>query len=67
MNCNLAGVDAYLDAMNWPYKTQFFAAPRLFWRVGENLAGYSRNYRNLTNLIVRNAGHEVHPISYNSY
>jgi len=59
INCNLLGVESYLNVMDWPYSGEFFDAPRLFWKVDGSLAGYSRNLHNLTALIVRNAGHEV--------
>jgi len=64
MNCNLMGVEAYLNAMDWPYKKQFYTAPRGLWNVDGKVAGYARTFgqlstSSLTNLVVRNAGHEV--------
>jgi len=64
LNCNLWGVDQYLDLLDWPYQKEFYTAPRVLWNVQGQLAGYARSLGNLkgpslTNLIVRNAGHEV--------
>jgi len=65
MNCNIAGVEAYLDSMEFSGKEEFYDAPRKSWKVNGKLAGYARHWGNLangsslTNLVVRNAGHEV--------
>ena len=59
LNCNVLGVDNYLNAMNWTGSADFYTAPRVNWFVDNSLAGYARSYGNLTNVVVRNAGHEV--------
>jgi len=64
MNCNLLGVEAYLNKMNWTSNAAFYKAPNGLWIVNGTLAGYARSIGNLegaslTNLVVRNAGHEV--------
>ncbi len=73
MNCNFAGVEKYLDAMIWPFKQQFYQSPRGLWMVdnGKDLAGYARSWPqgniagpSLSNVVVRNAGHEGISISH---
>jgi len=65
INCNLVGVESYLNGLDFPGKTDFYNAPRGSWKVKGQLAGYARTWgdvagtSSLTNLIVRNAGHEV--------
>jgi len=65
MNCNLVGVESYLDALEFAGREAFYNAPRAGWFVNGALAGYARSWGKLksgpsiTNLIVRNAGHEV--------
>jgi carboxypeptidase C (cathepsin A) len=59
LNCNIAGVDAYLEAMQWKDHMKWYQSPRIQWHVGKQLAGYAKTYANLTTVVVRNAGHEV--------
>eukprot|EP01099_Mayorella_cantabrigiensis_P004724 TRINITY_DN35_c0_g1_i4.p1 TRINITY_DN35_c0_g1~~TRINITY_DN35_c0_g1_i4.p1 ORF type:complete len:205 (+),score=41.21 TRINITY_DN35_c0_g1_i4:25-639(+) len=59
LNCNVAGVEAYLQQLSWPGAKQFYNAPRYSWYTDGALSGYARNYANLTNVVVRDAGHEV--------
>jgi len=49
----------FVDALSWNGATDYKVAPRKQWFVGEELAGYSRQARNLNVLLVRNAGHMV--------
>ena len=67
MNCNIVGVNAYLNEMNWSGKTAFYKATRGLWNVNGTLAGYARSYPSnnqlygpsLTEVVVLDAGHEV--------
>jgi carboxypeptidase C (cathepsin A) len=66
LNCNLLGVEAWIMAMDWPHTQEYWKSPKKIWRVADSshptgsiLAGYAKRCRNLTNVIVRDAGHEV--------
>ena len=59
LNCNVLGVDNYLNLLPWSDFNKWYTSPRVMWNVDGTLAGYARNLDNLTNLVVRNAGHEV--------
>jgi vitellogenic carboxypeptidase-like protein len=59
LNCNVLGVDNYLNLLPWSDFNEWYTAPRVFWKVDNVLAGYARSLGNLTNLVVRNSGHEV--------
>ena len=49
----------YLINLDWPGAKEYKTAPRKQWWVGKELAGYSKTVRNLTEVLVRNAGHMV--------
>lgn len=49
----------YLQNLKWPGAAKYKTAPRKLWRVGNELAGYSKTVDNLTEVLVRNAGHMV--------
>jgi len=59
LNCNIAGVEAYLEQLSWPHAKEFYNAPRYSWYTNGALSGYARSYDNLSNVVIRNAGHEV--------
>lgn len=47
----------FLNALEWPGKFIYALAPRKIWKVDGNVAGYVRKAKNLTQVLVRNAGH----------
>lgn len=59
LNVNVAGVDAYIKQMGWSGYPDYYNAQRVLWYTNDDLAGYAKNYANLTVLVIRNAGHEV--------
>jgi vitellogenic carboxypeptidase-like protein len=52
--------ESMLRKMEWRGAKQFQAADRKIWRVGgTDVAGYVKKFKNLTYLVVRNAGHMI--------
>lgn len=51
--------EAFIESLNWSGASDYKNAPRQFWYVGEELAGYAKVARKLTLVLVRNAGHMV--------
>lgn len=49
----------FLNKMKWHGTKQWTDAERKVWRVGTDVAGYSKIVDNLTFVLVRNAGHMV--------
>lgn len=49
----------YLQNMQWSGAKKYAKAPRKVWMVGDELAGYTKSVDNLTEVLVRNAGHMV--------
>lgn len=49
----------YLKNMQWSGAKKYAKAPRKLWMVGNQLAGYTKTVDNLTEVLVRNAGHMV--------
>ncbi|XP_076241218.1 venom serine carboxypeptidase [Calliopsis andreniformis] len=49
----------YLHKLNWSGAKKYEKAERKLWYVGNELAGYSKTIDNLTEVLVRNAGHMV--------
>ncbi|CAB0040177.1 unnamed protein product [Trichogramma brassicae] len=49
----------YLQNLEWPGAKDYKVAKRKQWWVGKELAGYSKIVHNLTEVLVRNAGHMV--------
>lgn len=49
----------YLLNLEWPGAQDYKKAQRKLWKVGNDLAGYSKTVGNLTEVLVRNAGHMV--------
>lgn len=49
----------YIQKMEWSGANKYAKASRKFWRVGKELAGYTKTVDNLTEVLVRNAGHMV--------
>ncbi|XP_034178635.1 venom serine carboxypeptidase [Osmia lignaria lignaria] len=51
--------ESYLQQLKWPGAEKYKVALRKQWWVGNELAGYSKTVDNLTEVMVRNAGHMV--------
>ncbi|XP_011880871.1 PREDICTED: venom serine carboxypeptidase [Vollenhovia emeryi] len=49
----------YLKTLQWPGASKYAKAPRKIWMVGDKLAGYTKTVDNLSEALVRNAGHMV--------
>jgi vitellogenic carboxypeptidase-like protein len=49
----------YLHTLNFDKAAEYRKAPREIWRVGKEIAGYAKTAGNLTEILVRNAGHMV--------
>lgn len=49
----------YLQKLEWSGSKKYKTAKRKKWYVDNELAGYSKNVDNLTEVLVRNAGHMV--------
>ncbi|XP_001602950.1 venom serine carboxypeptidase isoform X2 [Nasonia vitripennis] len=49
----------YLRNLDWPGAEKYKTAERKHWWVGNELAGYTKSVDNLTEVLVRNAGHMV--------
>ncbi|EFN81843.1 Probable serine carboxypeptidase CPVL [Harpegnathos saltator] len=49
----------YLYTMQWSGAEKYMKAPRKVWMVGDKIAGYSKSVDNLTEVLVRSAGHMV--------
>lgn len=49
----------YLRNLAWSGAEQYRKTPRKKWHVDDALAGYSKTVQNLTEVLVRNAGHMV--------
>ncbi|KOC66387.1 Venom serine carboxypeptidase [Habropoda laboriosa] len=49
----------YLQQLKWPGAEKYKTAQRKQWWVEKELAGYSKTVDNLTEVLVRNAGHMV--------
>ncbi|XP_038213517.1 venom serine carboxypeptidase-like [Zerene cesonia] len=49
----------FLRNLKFSASDEYKVAPRKIWRVGDNIAGYYKKAGNLTEVLVRNAGHMV--------
>lgn len=49
----------FLNKFNWPQNLDFYSSKRQNWFIGKRLCGYWSNNKNLTVLMIRNAGHMV--------
>ena len=52
-----AQTENFLNALEWSGKYIYAMAPREIWKVQDDVAGYVRKAKNLTQVMVRNAGH----------
>ncbi|XP_072745258.1 venom serine carboxypeptidase-like [Anoplolepis gracilipes] len=48
-----------IQKLQWSGAEKYQKTPRKFWKVGNELAGYTKHVDNLTFVLVRNAGHMV--------
>lgn len=49
----------YLKNLKWSGADKYAKVPRKIWMIGNKLAGYTKTVDNLTEVLVRNAGHMV--------
>ncbi len=52
--------EAYVPQIRWSGQRGLQDAPRVIWRITPNddeVAGYAKNYANVTQVVVRGAGH----------
>jgi len=52
----------YIRSLNWIYKTEYNSSKRIIWKCkpnDPNVAGYVHHYANLTQVLIRDAGHMV--------
>lgn len=54
---NFLGTKRWLSQLNWPYQAEFNKARSCTWYVKSEVAGYAKSSRNLTHVLIRNAGH----------
>ncbi|EFJ20895.1 serine carboxypeptidase-like enzyme, partial [Selaginella moellendorffii] len=54
-----ASSEAWMRSLNWEYVDRFWKSPREIWKVMGDKAGYWRQGRNLTHVVIAGAGHEV--------
>lgn len=47
----------FIAGLNWKGSGEYRSAERKIWAVGGHVAGYSREVRNLKQVMVRNSGH----------
>jgi carboxypeptidase C (cathepsin A) len=59
MDCNFMGTDNWLGTLHWPGSEAFNREIRRPWLWQNQLAGHARSQGNLTQLVIRNAGHLV--------
>lgn len=57
--CAYPMAENVLRNLQWPGAQEYKTARRVQWWVNEKLAGYSKTVGNLTEVLVRNAGHSV--------
>lgn len=51
--------ESFLRNLNFSSSEEYKTAPRAIWKVGKDIAGYVKKAGNLTEVLVRNAGHMV--------
>eukprot|EP00877_Chromochloris_zofingiensis_P002844 jgi/Chrzof1/12560/UNPLg00512.t1 len=57
--CGVAANDAWVHSLPWTGHAAFAQVERKLWMVNDTVAGFKRHHANLTELVVRNAGHMV--------
>ena len=51
--------EVYVKALNWTHTEEFNQTPREVWKIGDEVAGYTRQYAGLTHVMVHAASHFV--------
>lgn len=51
--------EEFLKNLQWSGTAEYRVAPRHIWKVRKQIAGYYKTVKNLTEVLVRNAGHMV--------
>ena len=49
----------FLSTLEYKFTDEYKNSSRVIWKVGNEIAGYATTYANMTQLVVRNAGHLV--------
>eukprot|EP00543_Licmophora_paradoxa_P002492 CAMPEP_0202454968 /NCGR_PEP_ID=MMETSP1360-20130828/12606_1 /ASSEMBLY_ACC=CAM_ASM_000848 /TAXON_ID=515479 /ORGANISM="Licmophora paradoxa, Strain CCMP2313" /LENGTH=388 /DNA_ID=CAMNT_0049074435 /DNA_START=186 /DNA_END=1352 /DNA_ORIENTATION=+ len=59
--CNHVGNEILLEKMQWPHQKDWIMAPRFAWKgpLKEGVAGYIKQYQNLSFIKVMDSGHMV--------
>jgi hypothetical protein len=55
----MVGTELALNAMDWNGKDTWLDAPRGLWKVNDYPAGWAKEHKNLTFVVVYNSGHMV--------
>jgi carboxypeptidase D len=56
--CNHVGNEIMLEKLEWQHQDDWITAPRYAWKSsGEEVAGYAKEYKNLSFLKLMNSGH----------
>ncbi|XP_015075010.1 serine carboxypeptidase-like 50 [Solanum pennellii] len=59
LRVGLVSTEAWVKRMKWEEIDKFLEADRKVWRVNDELAGYVQKWRNLSHVVVLDAGHLV--------
>lgn len=51
--------ESFITSMKWSGAQEYLKTKRNIWRVGSDLAGYSKVVKNFTQVLVRNSGHMI--------
>ncbi|KAJ5073477.1 carboxypeptidase y [Anaeramoeba ignava] len=57
LEVNHIGTTAWLENLHWSGVNNFINSKKVIWKVDSNVAGYTRNYSNLWQVIIVGAGH----------
>ncbi|GFO45469.1 carboxypeptidase [Plakobranchus ocellatus] len=53
-------IENFLHSLNWSGESQYLAADKVVWKAADReVAGYVTEVKNLTRVVVRNAGHRI--------
>lgn len=56
----MVGIEATVNAMtDWPGLDVFYSTNRTAWKEQGDLIGYYKSHQNFTQVVIRNAGHEL--------
>ncbi|CAB4061684.1 CPVL [Lepeophtheirus salmonis] len=51
--------ESFITSMKWSGADEYITTKRKIWRFGNDVAGYAKEVGNLTQVLVRNAGHMI--------